>query len=443
MKKRIVGFLLGAVFIVLLGNMNALAASPSPSVTLSQQSLFADGKTTACELYNIDGSNFIRLRDLAYIFNGTGSQFSVDWDSETNTVSINTGKAYRTNGSELDPSCPDNHSTAVVSSQTIQIDGNIVKDLSVYNIGGSNYFKLRELNDVLWFGVNFDDAANAVIVDSITTVNVSTAADLLNAIAPNKRIILSSGTYNLSSVNIASVNNNYVSWETVYDGTEVIVTGVKNCIISGSTGAEATSIVVEPRYADVLRFSNCFNISIDNLTIGHTTEPGYCTGGVLNFFESQNAGIESCVLYGCGTLGIIADKVNGLTVSDTEIKDCTYGIMSVSSSYSMSFENCSFYDCVGYTMMTFDNCDDVSFDGCLIENNIAGSGWGDSLIFLSICDTVTFANCTISGNSMDYMIKGFNCNAVSFNDNSIDDNIFAKGIFAAGSDINVVFSPAL
>ena len=440
MKKRIVGFVLSAVFIVLLGNMNVLAA---PSVALSQQCLVVDGKMTSCELYNIDGSNFIKLRDLAYILNGTGSQFSVDWDSETNAVSINTGKAYESNGSEIDASCPDNHATSVVSSQTIQIDGNIVTDLSVYNIGGSNYFKLRELNDALWFGVDFDAEAKAVIVDSITTVNVSTAAELLNAIAPNTRVILSSGTYNVSLVNIASVNNDYVSWETVYDGTEVIVTGVKNCIISGSVGAESTSVVVEPRYADVLSFSDCFNISIDNLTIGHTTEPGYCTGGVLNFSDSENVGIESCVLYGCGTLGIIANEVNGLTVSDTEIKDCTYGIMSVSASSSLSFENCSFYDCVGYTMMTFDNCDDVSFDGCLIKNNFAGTGWGDSLIFLSVCDTVTVTDCTISDNSMDYMIKVFNCNAVSFNDNTIEDNTFAEGVLAEGSDINVVFSPAL
>ncbi len=363
----------------------------------------------------------------------------MDWDSDTNTVSINTGKAYESNGSELNTSASDNHSTAVVSLQTIQINGNIATDLSVYNIGGSNYFNLRELNDALWFRVDFDAAANAEIVDSMTSVNVSTAAELLNAIAPNTRIILSSGTYNLSSVNIASVNNDYVSWETVYDGTEVIVTGVKNCIISGSAGADSTSVVVEPRYADVLSFSDCFNISIDNLTIGHTTEPGYCTGGVLNFYDLENAGIESCVLYGCGTFGIIGDEVNGLTVSDTEIKDCTYGILSVSSSSSLSFENCSFYDCAGYTMMAFDNCDDVSFDGCLIDNNIASSGWGDSLIFLSVCDTVKFADCIISGNNADSLMKVFNCNAVSFNDSSVENNTFAIGVFAEGSDTKVTF----
>lgn len=440
MKKRFVGLILTAVLIVLLGQMSALAAT---SVTLSQQNLVVDGKSTACKLYNIGGSNFIKLRDMAYILNGTGSQFSVNWDSETNTVSISTGKAYETTGAEPDTSGPDNHPAAVVSSQMVQIDGNIVPGLSVYNIGGSSYFKLRELGDALRFGVDFDAAASAVIIDSMTTANVSTATELLNTIAPNTKIILSPGTYDLSSVNIASVKNDHVSWKTVYDGTEVVVTGVKNCIISGSAGAKSTSVVAKPRYADVLSFSGCAGIALDNLTIGHTTQPGYCSGGVLSFSDTKDVRIESCVLYGCGTFGLIMDKVIGLTVYDTDIKDCTYGIMSASSSSSLSFDNCRLHDCNGFTMMTFDNCDDVFFNGCLIENNTADTGWGDSLIFLSVCKTVTFSSCTISGNSMDYLIKVFNCNAVSFNGSTIENNTFTKGVFAENSDTNVVFSPKL
>ncbi len=440
MKKRFLGFVLGAFVLIQLGQINVLAV---PSVTLSPQSLVVDGTTTACQLYNIDGSNFIKLRDLAYLLVGTGSQFSVDWNGETNMVAIHTGKTYESNGSQLNTSDHDKSSTAVVSSQTIQIDGNTVTDLSVYNINGSNYFKLRELDNALGFALDFDAAANAVIIDSITSVTVSTAAELLNSIAPNTKIILSSGTYDLSSVNLSSVKNDCVSWQTVYDGTEVVVKGIQNCIISGVMGADSTSVVVEPRYADVLSFSDCSNITIKNLTIGHTTEPGYCTGGVLNYSDSENINIESCVLYGCGTYGIIMKNVNGLNVCDTDIKDCTYGIMTVSASSSLSFENCDFYNCNGFTMMTFDNCDDVSFRGCLIENNTSDTGWAESLIFLSVCDTVTFDNCKISGNSMDSLIKVFNCNAVSFHESSIDNNTFASGVFAADSNTNVTFSPEI
>jgi len=436
-KNRFAFLILIVLLVLSFGQLTVLAA---PSVVLSQQSLIADGRTITCTLYNIDGSNFIKLRDLASLLNNTGSQFSVGWDSTTNTVSINTGKAYEPDGSELVTSRPDNLFAAVTSSQKIQIDGKPVTDLAVYNIGGSNIFKLRELGGVLGFGVDYDAVANAAIIKSMATVNVSTPAALLNAIAPNTKIILSPGTYDLSSVNISAVKNNYVSWETVFDGTEVIITGVKNCTISGSAGSESTSVAVKPRYANVLSFSECSNITIDNLTIGHTSEPGYCTGGVLRFSDSKNIGVESCVLYGSGTYGIIMEKVNGLTVSDTDIKECTYGIMTGSASSSLSFNNSNFYDCKGFTMMTFDNCNNVAFNACAIKGNISDTGW-DNLIFLSICDTVAFNDCIISGNSMESLLKVFNCSAVSFNNNSIQSNTFAAGIFAEGSDKNIIFSP--
>ncbi|SHI22652.1 Copper amine oxidase N-terminal domain-containing protein [Sporobacter termitidis DSM 10068] len=441
MKKRFAAVVLAALITVLAGQMNALAA---PSVTLSQQGLVADGRTIACELYAIDGSNYIRLRDLAYILNGTGSQFSVDWDGATNTVAINTGDLYKANGSELTAPGPDNSSTAAVSSQKIQLDGETVTGLTVYNIEGSNYFKIRELGDALGFGVDYDAAANAVIIQSksMTTIDVSTAAELLNAIGPNRKISLSAGTYDLSSVNISAVKNNYVSWETVYDGTQVVITGVKNLTISGAAGAEATTVVVKPRYANVLNFSDCANITLNGLTVGHTEEPGYCTGGVLHFSDSKDIGVEACVLYGSGTYGIIMDKVTGLTVSDTDIKECTYGIMTASESSSLSFNNSNFYDCVEFTMITLDNCDNVAFNTCSIKNNTSDTGW-DSLVSLSACDTVTFNGCTISGNRMTSFLKVFNSNAVSFKDNTIQDNTFAAGIFAEGSETNVSFSPAL
>lgn len=438
MKKRIVGSILAALMLVLLGQVNVLAA---PSVALSRQSLMADGKATACALYFIDGSNFIKLRDLAYILNETESQFGVDWNGPTNTITLTKGNAYTPNGSELAVPGKNNAATAVVSNQEIQLDGKPVTDLMVYNIGGSNYFKLRELGDVLGFGVDYDAAANAVILKSAVTVKVSTAADLLNAIAPNTRIVLAAGAYDLSSANISEVSNNYVSWETVYDGTQVVITGVKNCMISGA-GAASTSVVVKPRYANVLNFSACANITIDNLTIGHTIEPGYCTGGVLRFSDSKNIGIESCVMYGCGTYGIIMEKVNGLTVRDTDIKECTYGIMTATASSSLLFENSNFYDCIGYTMIALDNCDKVDFNTCSIKNNTSDTGW-DNLIFLSVCDTVTFNSCTISGNAINSMLKVFNSNAVSFKDNIIQDNTFTTGVFDEGSETNVVFSPKL
>ena len=56
--------------------------------------------------------------------------------------------------------------SAVRSAQSILLDGAAVTDLTAYNLGGSNFFKLRELGDKLGFGVDFDPASDAVVVTS-------------------------------------------------------------------------------------------------------------------------------------------------------------------------------------------------------------------------------------------------------------------------------------
>ncbi len=132
----------------------------------STQNLVVNGAGVACEKYNIDHSNYFKLRDLAQLLNGTGSQFDVGWDAAAGVVSVTTGQPYTSpNGHELELG-EDRSATAAVSAQTVMIDGAVRTDLTVYNIGGSNFFKLRELGDALGFDVDFDPAANTAFVAS-------------------------------------------------------------------------------------------------------------------------------------------------------------------------------------------------------------------------------------------------------------------------------------
>ena len=78
--------------------------------------------------------------------------------------------------------------------------------------------------------------------------------------------------------------------------------------------------------------------------------------------------------------------------------------------------------------------------GCIIKDNSSDTGY-DSLVFLSVCDTVAFRNCTISGNTIDSMLKVFNSSAVTFDHSAIQNNTFTSGIYAKGSDKSVVISP--
>ena len=119
--KKYLSFFLALILLACL--LSAGAAAAGPEVMLSRQGLRADGKTIACEKYNIDGSNYFKLRDIAWLVNGTGSQFSVGYDEVRKTVSIVTGAEYVPNGSEMDLSGGDKSATAVPSAQTVLIDG--------------------------------------------------------------------------------------------------------------------------------------------------------------------------------------------------------------------------------------------------------------------------------------------------------------------------------
>ena len=162
--KRHLSFLL--VLVLIAGLLSVGASAADAKVMISRQNLRADGVTVACEKYNIDGSNYFKLRDIAFLVNGTGSQFSVGYDSAKKVVSIVTGEEYDPNGSEMDVSGGDKSGTAVPSTQTILIDGAERSDLSVYNIGGNNYFKLRDLGTALGFKVDYDSASNTAIIIS-------------------------------------------------------------------------------------------------------------------------------------------------------------------------------------------------------------------------------------------------------------------------------------
>jgi YD repeat-containing protein len=79
---------------------------------------------------------------------------------------VTTGEKYTPNGTELDLSKGDQSASAVVSTQPLIVDGVERSDIQAYNIGGSNYFKLRDLASALGFAVDYDPSSNTAVVIS-------------------------------------------------------------------------------------------------------------------------------------------------------------------------------------------------------------------------------------------------------------------------------------
>ncbi len=179
----------------------------------------------------------------------------------------------------------------------------------------------------------------------IKTIQVFTVDELLEAIAPNTKIVLSSEKYDLAKArNYGRGGGEYYYWASCYDGYELVISDLENFSIVGGDPL-AVTICAEPRYANVLRFENVQGITLSNLVIGHTTGEGYCTGGVLDFVDCADIQVLNSRLYGCGTLGVSLDDCQNFHMDNSDIHDCSYGFAYLNKCDYALFENCKFYDC--------------------------------------------------------------------------------------------------
>lgn len=198
-------------------------------------------------------------------------------------------------------------------------------------------------------------------------IHVSTVGEFLEAIAPGVVIELAPGTYNLTEYlrEASDTVSDYVT-RSFTDGWQAEIREVDGLTILGAKDGKV-EVVAEPRYSDVLYFKNCSDIAIENITFGHTIEPGNCEGAVLAFDYCQKISLKGLDLYGCGTYGVTADHTVGIALKDCIIRECSYGIVDLYLCSDAVFEGCTFRDNGGFDMLclggSFARFEDCSFTG--------------------------------------------------------------------------------
>ena len=206
-------------------------------------------------------------------------------------------------------------------------------------------------------------AAPTVSQEEKTVTNVE---EFLDAIGSNRKIIVDTSLLDQSEADTGKDGTNY-SWEEVFDGMQLVIHDVDNLTICGKAGKKTNVISASPRYAQVLSFRNCTNVSVENLTVGHTKEPGYCIGGVLWFQSCVNVQVTKCGLYGCGTVGVQVYDSRNVRIKDNEIYECSYGGVLLSNVATASMEANTFRDLGdeygGYVYQVFSDCSEITFDG--------------------------------------------------------------------------------
>lgn len=142
------------------GFVAALDAGAAPMAHPSTQNVSVDGVPTPFQFYALkdqsgNDTNYIKLRDLAYVLNGTDAQFDLVWDG---AVNIEPGRPYTPNNSEM--STPFSGQRAYtpataptkIGAKTAELDAIVLTD---DNGGAYTYYKLRDLGSALGFTVGW------------------------------------------------------------------------------------------------------------------------------------------------------------------------------------------------------------------------------------------------------------------------------------------------
>ena len=155
-RKRILKcFSVISIILLLFSNVTLANEIARPTF----QKILFNSEEVEGEVYNINGSNYFKLRDIAAILNGTSAQFSIEYDG---AIHITTKNEYTFVGNELSKGSK-KEQIANKTTSSIFINGIEVFPYT-YNINGNNYFGIRFLGENLGFGVEYDQLTNTVLL---------------------------------------------------------------------------------------------------------------------------------------------------------------------------------------------------------------------------------------------------------------------------------------
>ncbi|MCL1858157.1 MAG: DUF5050 domain-containing protein [Oscillospiraceae bacterium] len=161
-RQNIQGEPVNIDIVVTLPVQKPLTAIPTPS------KVYLNGEHIDFDAYNINGNNYFKLRDLAFVLSGTEKQFEIDWDGVNNAISLTSGKPYTPVGGEMTLKEIKENKIPKPTTSKIYLDGEEV-NFTVYNIDGNNYFKLRDVMQTFDVYVGYDDKTKTITLDTSNT----------------------------------------------------------------------------------------------------------------------------------------------------------------------------------------------------------------------------------------------------------------------------------
>lgn len=169
MKKRFI--ILIACLIIFSANIFAQNVTGERTF----QKVLLNGQEVKVGSYLINERNYVKLRDMAALLNGTGSQFNVDWDEATGNVIVMTGSPYQKLAGDLSP-LTGGKITGQKGNINLLLNGQ-AKQIETVLINENNYLQLRQLGSLIGLGVDWDEATGAILLASGSGENIDLLVD--------------------------------------------------------------------------------------------------------------------------------------------------------------------------------------------------------------------------------------------------------------------------
>ncbi len=268
---------------------------------------------------------------------------------------------------------------------------------------------------------------------------VSSVDDFLAAIRPGAEILLTEGTYYLHNAkDYGNASSPYYSWEGWGNGDYSLTLKANDLTIRGC-GQGKTNLLTDPRTADVLVFEECQNITLESMSLGHTSEPLPCDGGVVKLSGSTNAVLKDLDLYGCGTVGVSVYQCQDVHVQDCVVHDCSWAGATFTTSQDITVQSTAFRslgkDEPAEAVFSLYACSNVEISNCDVTENYAGKLLDVNELMRmeeSTGSSVAFRNNHVSGNRISEALFAVFDSEFNMDNNLFDDNE-SRNWYAAGS----------
>lgn len=446
MKRKIALFML--VALLLFVNINTAFAGSS-IVERADIKIYIDGKlgVYTSNPIIISGRTFLPLREILINLGVQNDDAHILWNGTEKSVTVKKDKVdiYLKVGSK----------STLVNGSTATLDAAPV------NYNGRVFIPVGFVAKSFGASVEWDGKTNSVIIgetpsSEVEQVIVGTAEEFVKEIGSNKRILLKPGIYDLSSIEKLDRKDGTVTWKKVDDGKELNLSNISDLTIE-SSNIKIAEIRNSPRFAEIINFNNCDNITLKNIKAGHTPAEYECNSGVLYFEDCSDINISNSELYGCGSIGINAFNTVRLNCIDTLIDHCSLRAIQLFNSEEIKFSGCRILSHEAYSnivylndskKVTFEQCEfsdnnyfewsffeasgesDLLIDKCIITDNSQAvtDMWGEVVYLFKTTgydgtssSNIVVRDTEISNNTCDYLYD--NEESVIFENCKINNNV--------------------